>query len=65
MKTSASVPLHNHVANNSATLCFKEVMSIASINVNCHSCHIDEIRLVKDLGIHILAVNESRKLMIK
>ena len=34
---------------------------IASVNVNSLLLHIDEIRtLVKDLGIHILAINETK-----
>ena len=58
---SASVPLHSHVTNSSTTLGFKKGMAIASINVNSLLRHIDEIRLlVKDLGIHILAVNETK-----
>ena len=37
------------------------IASIASLNVNSLLLHIDEIRtLVKDLGIHILAINETK-----
>ena len=36
-------------------------MVIASLNVNSLLLHIDEIRtLVKDLGIHILVINETK-----
>ena len=36
-------------------------MAIASLNVNSLLLHIDEIRtLVKNLGIHILAINETK-----
>ena len=36
-------------------------MKIASLNVNSLLLHIDEIRtLVKDLGVHILAINETK-----
>ena len=36
-------------------------MVIASLNVNSLLLHIDEIRLlVKELGIHILALNETK-----
>ena len=49
------------MTNSSTTLGFKKGMTIASINVNSLLRHIDEIRLlVKDLGIHILAVNETK-----
>ena len=37
-------------------------MAIASLNVNSLLLHIDEIRtLVKDLGIHILAIKVHMK----
>ena len=36
-------------------------MAIASLNVNSLLFHIDEIRtLVKDLGIHILPINDNK-----
>ena len=36
-------------------------MTIASLNVNSLLFHIEEIRtLVRDLGIHILAINETK-----
>ena len=36
-------------------------MTIASLNVNSLLLHIDEIRiLVKELGIQILAINETK-----
>ena len=36
-------------------------MVVASFNVNSLMLHIDEIRLlIKELGIHILAINETK-----
>ena len=36
-------------------------MPIASLNVNSLLLHIDEIRmLINELGIHILALNETK-----
>ena len=43
------------------TLGHRKGMTIATLTVNILLLHIDEIRmLVKELGIHILAVNETQ-----
>ena len=47
--------------NSLTTLGHRKGMAIASLNVNSLLLHIDEIRmLVKELGIHILALNETK-----
>ena len=44
-----------------STLGHRKGMVIASLNVNSLLLHVDEIRmLVKELGIHILALNETK-----
>ncbi len=47
--------------NSSNTLGNKKGVVVASLNVNSLLLHIDEIRLlVKDHGIHVLAINETK-----
>ena len=41
-------------------MCPLKGMPIASINVDCVLCNIDEICLVKNPGIHILALNKTK-----
>ena len=50
---------HNSSENQGLGLGHRKGMVITSFNVNSLLLHIDEIRtLVKDLGIHILSINE-------
>ena len=52
---------HNSSESQELGLGHRKGMVIASVNVNSLLLHIDEIRtLVKDLGIHILAINETK-----
>ena len=45
---------HQHIG-------YKKGMAITSLNVNGLRSHLDEVRLlIKDLGIHILALNETK-----
>ena len=40
---------------------FKKGMAIASLNINGLRSHLDEVQLlIRDLGIHILALNETK-----
>ena len=59
--TSPSAQSHRGFDNNSSAPGHRKGMAIASLNVNSLLLHIDEIRmLVKDLGVHILAINETK-----
>ena len=52
---------HDSSESQGLGLGHRKGMVIASVNVNSLLLHIDEIRtLVKDLGIHILAINEAK-----
>ena len=52
---------HNSSESQGLRLGHKKGMVIASFIVNSLLLHIDEIRtLLKDLGIHILAINETK-----
>ena len=58
---SPSAQSHTPSANSISALGHRKGMAIASLNVNSLLLHIDEIRtLIKDLGIHILAINETK-----
>ena len=40
---------------------FKKGMAIASLNINGLRSHLDEVQLlIRNLGIHILALNETK-----
>ena len=52
--TAASGRCHQHLG-------FKKGMAIASLNINGLRSHLDEVQLlIRDLGIHILALNETK-----
>ena len=53
---SSLVPAGSH-----RPLGFKKGMAIASLNINGLRSHLDEVQLlVRDLGIHILALNVTK-----
>ena len=59
--SSPSTQSHRAYDNNVSSFGHRKGMVIASLNVNSLLLHIDEIRtVVKDLGIHILAMNETK-----
>ena len=40
---------------------FKKGMAIASLNINGLRSHLDEVQLlIRDLGIHIIVLNETK-----
>ena len=52
--TEASGRCHQHLG-------FKKSMAIASLNINGLRSHLDEVQLlIRDLGIQILALNETK-----
>ena len=58
--TPSTAPNTDSAIKKAATLGHRKGMTIASLNVN--SLLIDAIRmLVNELGIHILAINETRQ----
>ena len=62
MQCTPSTALNTDTAiKKAATLGHRKGITIASLNVNSLLLHIDEIRmLVNELGIHILAINETK-----
>ena len=59
--SSPSAQSHSAHDNSVSALRHRKGMAITSLNVNSLLLHIDEIRtLVMDLGIHILAINETK-----
>ena len=62
LSTPAAVALPDHAPCKSGTaLGNRKGIAIASLNVNSLLLHIDEIRsLSKNLGIHVLAINETK-----
>ena len=60
-ETLHSSPRENGVTKHAGSLGFRKGMVIASLNVNSLPLHKDELSaFIKDKGIHILALNETK-----